>query len=292
MLNTPDVSALRTPRFKVNRRNVFLVFVLGGLTLLWLLPTLWTLSLSLRTEASIRQNLTMLLPIPFTLEHYGEILKTGLLPRWLLNSLIVASSRTIVQIFFCSMAAFAFARIPMKGKRALYLLVLLGMMIPFQAIFIPLYLLFADLKLHNTFAALILPGIPSAFAVFLLVQFFKGIPKELDEAAYMDGASRFTVYWKIIMPLSIPVLTTLAIFIFLGAWNEYLWPLVSATQDNIMTVSVGLRKIRTTIGGHEALQYGKLMAAAWIAALPIVAFFLVFQRKIISGIHLSSGING
>jgi multiple sugar transport system permease protein len=160
-------------------------------------------------------------------------------------------------------------------------------MVPGQATFIPVYLLFSNLQLLNTYTALVLPGIASSFAVFLLVQFFKGIPVELEEAALLDGASRLGVYFRIFLPLSTPVLTTLAIFTFLGTWNEYLWPLVAATDQEIMTITVGLQNLTATV---DRIEFGQTMAAAWAAGLPIVFFFLAFQQRIISGIQISSGI--
>ncbi len=161
-------------------------------------------------------------------------------------------------------------------------------MVPGQATFIPVYLMFSELDLLNTYTALILPGIASPFAIFLLVQFFKDIPIELEEAATIDGASRLTVFSKIILPLSLPVLTTLAIFTFLGNWNDYLWPLVTATVDEVRTITIGLKLISQQWGYADS--YGRVMAAAWVGAMPIVVFFFVFQRSILSGISIGSGI--
>jgi multiple sugar transport system permease protein len=245
---------------------------------------------SFREELAIQRNLTSLLPVPFTLENWRYILSSSKLVRMFFNSLFVSSTHTILQIMLCSIAAYAFARIPFKGKKPLYMLVLAGLMVPGQATFIPVYLLVAKLDLHNTYAALIIPGIASSFAVFLLVQFFEGIPKELEEAAYLDGASYFTVYWRIIMPLSGPVLTTLAIFTFLGNWNSYLWPLVSATNEDVMTVTVGLNHITTSWGFVEF--FGRIMAAAWAGVVPILIFYFIFQQKIVKGIQFNTGIQG
>jgi multiple sugar transport system permease protein len=200
----------------------------------------------------------------------------------------VAALRTIVQLSLCALAAFAFARIPFPGKRPLFILVLVGLMLPFEALVIPVYLLFADLRLHNTWWALAAPDIASPLALFLLTQFFQEIPKELDEAAYMDGASRFTVFRRVILPLSTPVLATLVIFTFLGTWNEYLWPLVSATDREAMTVTIGLRKLAETFG-HNFRDLGLKMAGAWVGGIPILIFYLIFQRRILSGIRLTSG---
>lgn len=280
----------RRPAERVKRRRQSLL-IQGGLFVLatlWLIPVVWTLSISLRPENSIQANLSFMLPLPFTLENYEFVFSSSRLLRWFVNSLFVAVARTLLQIALCSLAAYAFARMRFPGRRILFPFVLIGLMVPGQATFIPVYLLFSNLRLLNTFAALILPGIASSFAVFLLVQFFRNIPIELEEAALLDGASRLGVYLRIFLPLSTPVLTTLAIFTFLGTWNEFLWPLVAATDPDIMTITIGLRNLTATV---DRIEFGQTMAAAWAAGLPIVFFFLIFQRRIISGIQLSSGIN-
>ena len=278
------------PRRKpINWVNVALFLLFCAFTFVWMMPALWSLMTSFRYEADIQRSLISLVPIPFTFDHYERILGDGLVGKWFLNSLVVSGVRTVIQITFCTLAAFAFARIPFKGKRPLYILVLVGLMVPFEAILIPVYLLMADLHLHNTWAALIAPEIASPLALFLLTQFFQEIPPELDEAAYLDGASRFAVYRRIILPLAVPVLATLAIFTFLGTWNEYLWPLVSSTDRESLTVTIGLRKLAETFG-HQTRELGLKMAGAWVGGIPILIFYFVLQRRIVSGIRLNSGI--
>jgi multiple sugar transport system permease protein len=289
------IDAVESPRVVTQRRrpihwpNVLLFLLFCGFTFVWMMPALWSLVTSFRHEADIQRNLISLVPLPFTLEHYERILGDGLVMRWFLNSLVVSAARTIIQITFCSLAAYAFARIPFRGKRGLYLLVLVGLMVPFEAILIPVYLLMADVHLHNTWAALVAPEIASPLALFLLTQFFQEIPPELDEAAHMDGASRFAVYRRIILPLATPVLATLAIFTFLGTWNEYLWPLVSSTDREALTVTIGLRKLAETFG-HQTRDLGLKMAGAWVGGIPILIFYFILQRRIVSGIRLNSGI--
>ncbi len=269
------------------RRNLAITAAMSIFAFVWLIPIAWTLALSFRPEDSITANLTLLLPLPFTAENYDFVFSSSRIPRWFLNSLIVASLRTFLQLMICSLAAYSFARVKFPFRQTVFYFVLIGLMVPGQATFIPVYLLFSNLKLLNSFPALIVPGIASPFAVFLLVQFFKGIPIELEEAARLDGASRIGVYWRIFLPLSTPVLTALAIFTFLGAWNEYLWPLVAATDPEVMTITIGLTNLTATT---YTANYGETMAAAWTAGLPIVGFFFVFQKRIISGIQISSGI--
>ena len=271
-----------------NLRNRLYIAVVAVFAFIWMLPVLWTLATSLRPEPALQRNLASLLPLPFTTENWTFILGSSQLWKWVGNSLIVSITHTLAQLTVCSLAAYAFARLDFYFKRILYVLVLAGLMVPFEATFLPVYLLFANLKLHNTLVALILPGIASSFAVFLLTQFFRGIPLELEEAAMMDGAGRFRIFLTIILPLSTPVITALSIFTFLGNWNAYLWPLISATTTEVYTIVIGLRKISQAWGFVEF--YGRNMAAAVFTAMPIILFFFVFQRRIISGIAINSGI--
>ncbi len=264
------------------------VLAVGLFALVWMLPVIWTLVTSFRPEPALQRNLASLIPYPFTIENWTFILQSSQLWKWLGNSVVVSTTHTLAQLIVCSLAAYAFARLDFHFKRPLYVLVLMGLMVPFEATFLPVYLLFSNLKLHNTLIALILPGIASSFAVFLLTQFFRGIPLELEEAAMMDGAGRFRIFLIVILPLSTPVITALAIFTFLGNWNSYLWPIISATSSEVYTIVIGLRKLNQAWG--DVNFYGRDMAAAVFTALPIIIFFFVFQRRIISGIAINSGI--
>ena len=270
------------------RRGTIYVLAVGIFALIWMLPVVWTVVTSFRPEAALQRNLASLIPYPFTIENWTFILKSSQLWKWLGNSVFVSTTHTLAQLTICSLAAYAFARLDFYFKRPLYLLVLIGLMVPFEATFLPVYLLFSNLKLHNTLIALILPGIASSFAVFLLTQFFRGIPRELEEAAMMDGAGRFRIFLIVIIPLSTPVITALAIFTFLGNWNSYLWPIISATSSEVYTIVIGLRKLNQAWG--DVNFYGRDMAAAIFTAMPIIIFFFVFQRRIISGIAINSGI--
>ncbi len=270
------------------RRGSLYVLAVGLFALIWMLPVVWTLVTSFRPEPALQRNLASLIPYPFTIENWTFILKSSQLWKWLGNSVFVSTTHTLAQLTVCSLAAYAFARLDFYFKRPLYILVLIGLMVPFEATFLPVYLLFSNLKLHNTLIALILPGIASSFAVFLMTQFFRGIPLELEEAAMMDGAGRFRIFLTIIIPLSTPVITALAIFTFLGNWNSYLWPIISATSSDVYTIVIGLRKLNQAWG--DVQFYGRDMAAAIFTALPIIIFFFVFQRRIISGIAINSGI--
>ena len=280
---------LRRRRQLIQRRQGSMyVLAVGLFALVWMLPVIWTLVTSFRPEPALQRNLASLIPYPFTIENWTFILQSSQLWKWLGNSVVVSTTHTLAQLIVCSLAAYAFARLDFHFKRPLYVLVLMGLMVPFEATFLPVYLLFSNLKLHNTLIALILPGIASSFAVFLLTQFFRGIPLELEEAAMMDGAGRFRIFLIVILPLSTPVITALAIFTFLGNWNSYLWPIISATSSEVYTIVIGLRKLNQAWG--DVNFYGRDMAAAVFTALPIIIFFFVFQRRIISGIAINSGI--
>ena len=285
-LTSSGADIVRRGPLKWGQAILFLLFCL--FTFIWMLPALWSLITSFRYEADIQRQLITLTPTALTVEHYARIIGDGQVAQWFVNSIAVAGIRTVVQLVICSLAAFAFARIPFRGKRPLYLLALLGLMVPFEAVLIPVYLLFADVHLHNTWWALIAPDIASPLALFLLTQFFQEIPTELDEAAYLDGAGHFTVFFQIILPLATPILATLAIFTFLGTWNEYLWPLVSATDRDSLTITIGLRKLSETFG-HQERNLGLKMAGAWVGGIPILIFYFIFQRRIVDGIRLTSG---
>ncbi len=284
----PGMLVQEEKTFLQRHGNKLYILALALFTIFWMLPIIWTLSTSFRPEIFIQADLARFLPIPFTTENWEYVLRSSKIPRWLFNSAFVAVAHTGLQLVICATAAYGFARVPFKGRRYLYMLVLAGLMVPGQATFIPIYLMFSDLGLLNTYTALILPGVASPFAIFLLTQFFKDIPVEFEEAAYMDGATRWTAFRKIILPLSLPALTTLAIFTFLGNWNNYLWPLVVATKDDVRTITIGLRLISSQWGYVDS--FGRVMAAAWVGAMPIVLFFFAFQRRILSGISIGSGI--
>lgn len=286
----PDVAMAVTPKkpFLKKYGNAIYMACLTLFAFFWMTPIIWTLVTSFRPEANIQADLARFLPIPFTIENWAYVLRASMIPRWLFNSAFVAVWHTTLQLVLCSVAAYGFARIQFKGRNLVYGIVLAGLMVPAQATFIPVYLMFSDFGLLNTYLALILPGIASPFAIFLLTQFFVGVPKELEDSAYIDGAPRMTVFLKVIIPLSVPALTTLCIFTFLGNWNNYLWPLVAATRDNVRTITIGLRLISTAWGYTES--YGRVMAAAWVGAMPIIIVFFIFQRRILSGISLGSAI--
>jgi multiple sugar transport system permease protein len=267
-----------------------LVTFLGIAAFIWSIPTIWMLSLSLQPNTLLARTTSNtalgLIPLPFTIESYVDLVTHGSTPRWFLNSLIVASGMTAMTLVLSTTAGYALARIPFRGKSIVFVFVLAGLMVPEQVIFIPLYTMFADWDIHNTYPAMILPRLAVPLGVFLMMQFFRSIPEEIEEAAALDGAGRFTIFTRIMLPLSIPAVTTLAIITFLYAWNDYLWPLVSAQRQEMYTITVGLGSIQTNFAETEGL--GRLMASGIMASLPVITLFVMFQRFVVRGIAMGT----
>ena len=223
-----------------------------------------------------------------TIQNYFETFRQIPFGRFYLNSLIVATSTVTLQILTASLAAFAFARLRFWGRETLFLLYLATLMIPFQVTMIPNYIIIARfLQWRDTYQALILPTAFSAFSTFLLRQYFKGLPLDLDEAARMDGASSFRIWWQIIMPLSGPVMATLAIFNFQGSWNDFLWPLIITSKETMRTIPIGLASFQ----GQYQTEWHLLMAGAVIALLPVLVIYVLGQNWFVRGITLT-GMGG
>lgn len=265
-----------------------LVVGLGIAAFLWSIPTIWMLSLSFQPNevlARTTSNTALgLIPLPFTIENYINLLSLGMAPRWFLNSLLVATGMTLVTLILSTTAGYALARIPFRGRGLVFVIILGGLMVPEQVIFIPLYTMFADWDLHNTYTAMIIPRLAVPLGVFLMMQFFRSIPEEIEEAAVLDGAGRWSIFTRIMLPLSVPAITTLAIITFLYAWNDYLWPLVSAQRQEMYTITVGLGSIQSNFAQTEGL--GRLMASGMMASVPVITLFIIFQRFVIRGIAM------
>ncbi len=254
---------------------------------IWLIPMIWTLSLALTPNATLKTNSQSLLPQGFTLSNFFDVFRTGLTGQWFLNSVIVSTIATVLTLFVCATAGYAFAKLPFAGRMAIYALTLAGMMVPKEAMFVPLFMMFGDMGLHNTYIALILPRVAFPLGVFMMTQFFSQVPDEIQEAARIDGASSWTIFVKIMLPLAKPSLIALATFAFVQTWNDYLWPLVSSTKPKMFTITTGLASLQGTFA--QSTELGSLMARGIVGALPLLILFLLFQRHLIRGIAMSSG---
>ena len=242
-------------------------------------PLIWTLLLSFKSNAELMRDSAAAFSPPYTFENYRAIVSASMVPRWLLNSAIVSLGTTAGVLILCSLAGYGFARLEFPYRKTLFALVLLGLAIPEQAVILPRHQLFAQLGLHNSYPGLMLPGLVAPFGVFFMTQYFRAIPVELDEAAMLDGASRFTLFWKVLLPLTIPAQATLGVFTFLGSWNEYWWPLISATTSDRFTLTVGLASSQMNYAQTSGL--GFLMAQAVFASVPILIVYILFQKQIV-----------
>ncbi len=261
--------------------------MLGIAAVIWVLPLIWMLSLSLSDNTALQRDTTSLLPLDPTVDNFVTLVESGRTPTWLWNSVVVTVITTILTLVLSSLAGYSFARIPFRGKRIAFPLVLAGLMVPKEAMFIPLFLIFADADQHNTYQALILPRVAAPLGVFIMTQFFLAMPDELEEAAVIDGASRWKIFWRIMLPMSVPALTALGIFTFVLTWNDFLWPLVSATDPDNFTITTGLASGQGNFAQANAL--GDLMAQGVFASAPLLVLFFIFQRQVIRGISLGSG---
>jgi multiple sugar transport system permease protein len=260
--------------------------VLLPLALLMLAPMVWMLLTSIQTLRET-QHFPPIMPSGVRWQNYQQVLELSRFPRWFLNSLIVTVVVVLSNLLICSLAGYAFARIKFFGREAVFVLVLATMMIPFQVIMIPTFLIVKKLGLIDSLGALIVPNLAGAFGIFLLRQFFRTLPVELEEAARIDGASRIGVLFKIVLPLSGPVLATLAVVTFLWTWNDFLWPLITIYSESNMTIQLGL----LTFQGAHKTNTNLLMAANVMSIAPVLVLFFVLQRYFIRGIA-TTGLKG
>jgi len=252
------------------------------LAIAWIAPIVWVVGLSLKpNEVLMRSTNGIILP-PFTLKNYADILAASSVFGWMTNSAIVAVGQTVLTLVIASLAGYGFARTDFPGRKMLFVLMLAALAVPEQAVIVPLHTMFAQASLHNTYIALIAPRLAFPFGVLLMTQYFRAIPAEIEEAALLDRASRLKVFWRIVLPLSIPAQATLGIYTFLHAWNDYFWPLVSATKPEMYTLTVGLASMQTNFAQTEGI--GFLMAQAVFAGLPVLILYLFFQRHIVSAV--------
>ena len=259
-----------------------LVALVVLLALAWITPVAWVFALSFKPNDVLMHSTTGVLRPPFTGHNYADITTHSGLTGWIVNSFVVAGGQTALTLVLCSLAGYGFARTRFPGRNVVLALVLAGLAVPEQAIIIPLFKTFADLDLHNTYAGLILPRLAAPFGVFLMTQYFRAVPKEIEEAALLDNASRLKIFWRVVLPLSVPAQATLGIYTFLAAWNDYLWPLISATKPEMYTLTLGLASTQTNFAQSEGLGY--LMAQAVFAGLPVLILYLFFQRYIVTAV--------
>ncbi|MBY0689370.1 carbohydrate ABC transporter permease [Microbacterium marinilacus] len=248
------------------------------------MPFVWMILGSFKTDAEIRQHPTGFWPLEPTLDNYAQLFGRLDFATFFLNSTVVAVCVTLGNIVFSSMVGYALAKLEFRGKRLLFALVLATLMVPGVVTFVPLFVLTANLGLVNSYPGLILPFLITPLGVFLMRQFMLGLPDELIEAARIDGASEWRIFLRVIMPLCGPAVATLTILTFLSSWNNFLWPLVVATSEDRYTLPVALALYSV---GQNAAQYGLMMAGAVIVVVPVLVVFVLLQRHFIQGIALT-----
>jgi ABC-type glycerol-3-phosphate transport system permease component len=267
-------------------RRVLLYAAVIGTALLMIGPLYWMFSTSFKPSADIFASPPKWIPSPWILGNYRDVFTLLPFDRFFINSVIVAVSIVLANVIFDTMAAYAFAKLRFPGRDAIFFLLLITLMIPFQVNLIPLYRLMVfvhDINPHlgiNTYSGLIAPSVVQVFGIFLMRQFFQSIPDEVLESARCDGASEFRIIRSIVFPLVLPGMATLAIFTFLNAWNDFLWPLLVTSSDELRTLPVGV----ALLARRNTINWGDTMAGTVLASLPMIVIFILLQRRFIEGL--------
>ncbi len=275
-------------RFRKLTGRTVIYLVLIGLGAIFFLPFVFQVSTSLKAERQIFVYPPIWIPNPVIWRNYTDVFDYAPFLQYLLNTLIICSAHLFGTIITCSLAGYAFARLRAPGRNIVFMVMLGTMMVPWMVTLIPVYILFAELKWINTFRPLMIPALfGSSFYIFLLRQYYMSLPYELDEAALMDGCSYLGIWWRILMPLTKPVLATVSIFTFMGAWNDFTGPLIFLNDTHKYTLSLGL----TVFQQSRSTSWGLLMAASTMMILPVIILFFFTQKQFVQGIALT-GIKG
>lgn len=285
----PGVTRARAGHRRWLRRlgRGLLYAALAAGALLMMFPFIWMVSTSFQSAGALLVPPPQLIPSPIETGNYAEVATAFPLARFLLNSVGVAAVSTALQLVTSAMAAYAFARLTFRGRDSLFLVYIATLMVPLQVTILPLFVEMKYLGQVDSYAGLILPSIASAFGTFLLRQAFLSLPRELEEAAFIDGAGHFAVFRRIVVPLALPALATFGIFAFMASWNSFLWPLVIVNSPELMTLPVGLSNLQ----GRYATAWNLLMAGSTVAVIPILVVYLVGQKYVIRGVTLA-GLKG
>ncbi|MEO3749174.1 carbohydrate ABC transporter permease [Streptomyces sp. B6B3] len=265
---------------------------LGGTALVllaavWATPFVWAVVTSFQSELDATTPGLSPLKGALTLEAYREVFSRGNLALWGFNSLVIATLVTILTVAVSTLAAYGLSRGTFRGRRALLAVTVASIMVPPQLLIVPLFRQALLFDLVDTYWGVVLPQVVAPIMVFILKKFFDGIPRELEEAARIDGASELRLFWSVVLPLSRPIVAAVAIFVFIGAWNNFLWPFIVTNDSDLMTLPVGLASVKETYG----VVYAQNMASALLTALPLILVFLFFQRRIVQSVA-TTGLGG
>lgn len=261
--------------------RIAILVILAVWAILNLFPIYWMLQTAVTPEDEIMTIPPTLTPSRVTWENFGRLFRVGgLVPRWILNSFIIAGSIVVVGVFLCSLAGYAFAKIPFPGRRVLFVAIIATMLIPGEVTLLPAFLLLGHMGLLGTLWAVILPAIPMPFHIFLFRQYISSIPDSFIDAARIDGASEVRIFLRLILPMSKPILAASSIFVFIGSWNSFLWPLIVLDDPRMFPITVGL----ATLQDRHIAAFGLQMAGATVAAVPMIIFFFLFQKHFVKGL--------
>lgn len=271
---------------KMSIGKIFLYIILCTYAVVTLIPFLWALSSSFKPLSEIVSGAINFIPQNFTLDNYRQIfIEQELFPRWMFNSVFIASVGTGLNILFNSMAGYALARLTFPGKKGLFIIILAVLMIPAQVTMIPNYLILREFGWLNSYQGMIVPSMINATFIFMMRQFFVNFPKELEEAAAIDGLSRIGTFFKVVLPLAKPALAAQAIFVFMGFWNDFMRPLIIMTDSSMYTLPLGLN----TFKGQFVSYWNYIMAASMVFTLPVLLIYAFFNKYFIKGLSLTGG---
>ncbi|GIG36009.1 carbohydrate ABC transporter permease [Cellulomonas pakistanensis] len=268
--------------------TVLSILLLVVMAVSWLLPLLWAVDTSFKTEAQAQSVPLQWFPDGgFTLENYRSVFERGEVPRWMLNTLLIAGSVTILTVAACALAGYGFARTRFRGKNLLFAATIALIAVPGQILIVPLFRQMEALGFVDTYQGVILPQLVAPVMVYIFSKFFAEVPQEIEDAARVDGAGHWRTFWSIVLPISRPIVSAVAIFVFIGAWNNFLWPFIVTNNPDLMTLPVGLSTVKNAYG----TIYAQTMASAVIAALPLILLFMLFQRQIVKAVA-TTGLGG
>ncbi|MGP3632075.1 carbohydrate ABC transporter permease [Streptomyces sp. 24-1644] len=279
-MTAATVTPGKSVRKKWSASQIVLTALGALLSAVWMAPLLWTLFTSLKSEAESVAIPVHWLPRDWTLQAWRNVFEAGNIPTWFVNSLVVSVCVTAIVLLVSALAGYGFARTEFRGKNAALVLVMAGLMVSPAILGVPLFSTVQSLGMVDTYWGMILPQCAPAAMVYILYKFFQSIPRELEEAAFIDGAGRWRVFFTIVLPLSKPALSAVGIFTFIASWNNFLWPYMVTTDPDLMTMPNGIATVMNSYG----IQWAQLMAGGLIAGLPLVIVFVFFQRQIVSGV--------
>ncbi|MBK4216711.1 carbohydrate ABC transporter permease [Paracoccus caeni] len=269
-------------------RNLAFAALVLIAAMIWIFPLYWALTTSLRTEGRIVSDSAGVLLDEINLAAYREVLSTSKLARWYANSIGTSLTITGIVLLFGMMCAYALSQLRFPGRRLLYLLIVGSFMVPVPALYVAQFVLMSDLGLINRAWGIILPQLIVPVVVIVYKQFFDAIPKEMREAVLLDGGGEFTLLFKLYLPLNWGITAALAIITFISAWNNFFWPFLVATSEDMMTIPVGITQVNDSFG----VAYARMMALALLAAAPVILAYLVFQKRVTEAVMISAGVKG